>query len=289
MNNQPTPLIRVPESIQKFLAGEAFFKREDLSFTGSFKFRPVGYQMLLAKKAGKSAVVMPTSGNAGIAAAIIGKQLGIATHVFTHPEIDDAKRRAILREGGLLYVSHDSLKQANLLSSRENLPNLRPSVNDDAVTGYMSLGEELMQELPNCEAIFSFTTSGASLLGLAQYYEIHNFRLPEIHAVQSGKSTTIARAFDPEFSHEGETLAGKGGVSDTRRKDDVIDLIRRTHGYAWSISNSEILEAKALLEKESISTSSEGCASLAAAIKASRERNWQTIVIVLSGKNWNQS
>ncbi len=71
-----TPLEKAPESVQALANGEVYFKREDLSEAGSFKIRSLTYQMSLLKQKGIKEAIIPTSGNAGIAAAIAAKKGG---------------------------------------------------------------------------------------------------------------------------------------------------------------------------------------------------------------------
>lgn len=286
--NEWTLLEKANQEIDNFVGCEVYLKREDLSPTGSFKFRPLSYQISLARQNGHSEIIIPTSGNAGITAAFICQKAKIKAHVFVHPEIDSGKLREIKKYHPYLYLSRQSIRQAKLLSAKIGAPNLRPSTDDAAIEGYKSLAGELSEQLPSCEAIFSYITSGSSIIGLGKMYQLlkkENQKIPQLHAVQSGTITEIAEEFDDRKNKDSQ-LAGQGGIRHTRRKDEVIQTIKDSGGSAWIVTNPEIKIAQKLLHQHQIQSSPEGAASLAVAKRAQEKNNFQTIVVIISGKNW---
>ncbi len=106
-----------------------------------------------------------------------------------------------------------------------------------------------------------------------------------MNAVQSGDITEIAEEFDDRKNKESQ-LAGQGGIKHTRRKDEVIQTIKDSGGSAWIATNSEIENAQKLLHQCQIQSSPEGAASLAASKRAQEKNNFNTIIIIISGKNW---
>ena len=286
--NEWTPLEKANQEIDDFVGCKVYLKREDLSPTGSFKFRPLSYQISLARQNGHCEIIIPTSGNAGITAAFICQKAKIKAHVFVHPEIDSGKLKEIKKYHPYLYLSRQSIRQAKLLSTKIGVPNLRPSTDDAAIEGYKSLAGELSKQLPGCEAIFSYITSGSSIIGLGKMYQLitkESGKVPHLNAVQSGVITEIAEEFDDRKSEDSQ-LAGRGGIKHTRRKDEIIKTIKDSGGSAWITTNSEIKIAQKLLHKNKILSSFEGAASLAAAKRAQEKSNLKTVIIIISGKNW---
>ncbi len=269
---------------------ELYLKREDQSVTGSHKFRPLTYQMALAKEEGFSAVVISTSGNAGIAASAAGKKLGIKVFVFTSPHSEKAKLQEIQRQRGVLIESNRAIRLANYLAKKYKLPNLRPSLDDNAVEGYKSLGFELYEQMGDFDAVFSFTTSGASILGMDKaFQELEKQELiskkPQIHVVQSGERVSVAEKFDIR-KERSESLAGLCGVKETRRTEELVKVIQDSGGSGWIVEDEEILTVEKTLAKHQIKTSYEGMASLAAIVRASKEKDLGKVVCIFSGKKW---
>jgi threonine dehydratase len=281
-----TEMIPAPESIQKLCKAKLLLKREDLSETGSFKFRGISYQLALAAQNKQKAVIVPTSGNAGIAAAVVAKKIGMKAYVFSHPNIDSIKLKVLKEAGANVFISSDSLRQANIFSLRENIPNLRSSTDPMAIEGYKSLGAEICEQARDANAVFTYVTSGSSLLGMGKYFEKY-YKNIQLHAVQSVKIHSIVSEFQKIDSTEHQK-AGHGGIRETRRKESILETIRASHGSGWFITNEEIETIKKLLSDENIFTSFESCASLAAAIKASSANSWKKIVIIFSGCDWGK-
>lgn len=282
-----TQLQQAPKEIEDLAGCEIYLKREDLSPAGSFKIRSLTHQIAHYYRKGYREVIVPTSGNAGIAACIAAKKKGVKVHVFMHPSIDEAKLAVLKKHGAYLYISYDSLKQAKLLSARKSIPNLRSSTDDTSIEGYRSLAVELSSQLPDCDAVFTYVTSGSSIVGMGRMYrELCAEKMPSLHAVQSGDIASVAEAFGQVSKHE-EQKAGKGGIKNTRRKEQILEVIRHSQGSGWFISNKEMENAKDMLKKHSIHASLEGCASLAAAIKTAKERGYKKVVVIISGKDWS--
>ncbi len=206
--------------------------------------------------------------------------------MFVAPSIADEKLKELKKHGCNLYISHQSLRQANLLNARLGIPNLRSSVDDTSIEGYKSLAAELLEQLPECDAVFSYATSGSSLIGMTRFFLENKGRVPEMHAVQSGTVCEIAEGFG-KTKIDDTQVAGVGGIRNTRRKNEVIECIKSTGGSGWVASNDEIRNMKKILAASGIFAAPEACASVAAGVKGSHLYKWKKVVIIISGKDWS--
>ncbi len=148
-------------------------------------------------------------------------------------------------------------------------------------------------------------------------------KVPRLYAVQSGDILSVAKEFFPaavsernkniccsnldnaphlreqgskypegkkcissSFQKEEKELpqAGKLGIKNTRRKKEIIELIKFSGGSGIYVNENETKAAKVILEENGIYTSSEGCASFAAVIKTGKKNKFNEIVCILSGK-----
>ncbi|MCK5413314.1 MAG: pyridoxal-phosphate dependent enzyme [Candidatus Pacebacteria bacterium] len=291
------------ENINKICkANNLYFKREDENETGSLKGRSLAYQVSLAKQNGKKELVISTSGNAGIAAAAYCQKAGIKLYIFISPETENAKISEMQKYNPIIIKSKKSIRLANYLSARYKIENLRPSVNDSSIEGFKSIVFEIFEKLGRIDALFTYVTSGSSFVGIGRAYqylqEIGEIKkMPKLFAVQSGEISSIASEFESSLSFSQKERngsiqsnnsvnigAGKLGIKNTRRKNEILEFIKSSKGSGIYINNKDLQKATKLLEKNNIKTSQEGCASFTALIKEGKKNNFKKPVCILSGK-----
>ncbi len=279
-------------AINKLLAvTHLYFKREDENIYGSLKDRSLAYQVSLAKQNGQKELVISTSGNAGIAAATYCQKAGIKLYIFMSPETEKEKIVEMHRYNPILIESKKAIRLANYFSAKKKIENLRPSINDSSIEGFKSIAFELFENLGEIDALFTFVTSGSSFIGIGRAYE-YLLRegeikfMPRLYAVQSGGIFSVASEFEKiennNLTESGK--AGKLGVKNTRRKKEIIDIMKTSKGGGLYIASDEINKAKDILEKYEIYTSLEGCASFAGVMRIAKKEILGKIVCILSGK-----
>ena len=266
-----------------------YFQREDKNKAGSLKGRSLAYQVSFAKQNEKKELVISTSGNAGIAAATYCKEAGIKLYIFISPETENAKIVEMQKYNPVIIKSKKAIRMANYLSARYKIENLRPSSNDSSIEGFKSISFEIFEKLGEVDAIFTFVTSGSSFVGIGRAYrylqdngEIK--KMPKLFAVQSGEISSIVREFE-KITEQKDSGAGRLGVKNTRRKNEILEFIKLSQGSGIYVNNQELQEATEIFEKNDIQTSQEGCASFAAVIKEGRKNNFKKVVCILSGKS----
>lgn len=251
-------------------------KREDLSETGSHKFRYALHKLQELKASGVKRVVLSTTGNAGITLSHYGAQLGITVICLMSDRGNLSKAAQIEAEGGNVIVTDRPVRFAKYIAKKYELPLLRVSRDMDSVSKYRSLGEELKEQVPEADALVNFATSGASTLGLAEAYET----LPAIHLAQAGSSASVVSALHPESVPESDAA----GLRDTPYREELLKLIEQSGGDAWYIDDQQRIEAAKVLADMDITSSMESLSSMAAAMQIADR--YRQVVIILSGKKW---
>jgi len=251
-----------------------YFKREDENVCGSLKERSLAYQVSLAKQNRKNKLVISTSGNAGIAGAAYCQKAGIKLYIFISPETERAKIAEMQKYNPIIIKSKRTIRLANYLAAKYKIENLRPSINNSSIEGFKSIAFEIFEDLGEVDVIFTFITSGSSFVGIGRAYQYllgskEIKKMPKLFAVQNKDSFSIAGAL---------------GIKNTRRKKEILEIIKSTGGDNIYVNNNEILEAKNILKKNKISTSPEGCASFAGVIKVNEKNKFNKSVCILSGK-----
>lgn len=101
-----TPLVKATE-ISRKLGRDVLLKLESMQPSGSFKIRGIGHLAQKAVAAGCSKLVSSSGGNAGLATAYVGRELGVAVTVVV-PETTLAKTRGLIAGYGAEIVVHGS-------------------------------------------------------------------------------------------------------------------------------------------------------------------------------------
>ncbi|MDA1038594.1 MAG: PLP-dependent lyase/thiolase [bacterium] len=257
-----TPLEKSDSLAKKVGVSGLFLKREDKTPSGSFKFRAAERQLEHLVERGKKAAVISSSGNAAISLAREAKDQGIQLYAFLSPDTPPAKLEELSKYKPVIILSKRAMRLANYMSAHHRLPNLRPSVDDHAVIGFISLGEEIdeqMEENGGAQAIVSFMTSGASVLGISKGYRTEP--VPKLIAVASDEVGRLGTA--------------RGRVEDVKQVADIV-----------SVEKIDVEKAREVLLSENIIVADEAIASFAAIMKLKPEGN---VVWVVSGKDWGES
>lgn len=276
--------------------GPCLFKMEQDCPTGSHKDRAAVFQVSIARQKKSTGLIIPSSGNAAIAVSAAGLACDLPVYAFLSPETPGGKLAALARYKPRMVFCSTPVNRARNASRRFGLPNLRPSRDDNAVNGFMTLGFELAELLRRkpFSSIFVFSTSGATLTGIARAFTVLQLTgrlrtMPEFHAVQAGNASDLARLFDTrevaddaDFSLSG---AGFGGVPGSRLLPELADYIRGSRGGAWMVNREEMSAAGSSCENLGIQTSPEGWCALAAACRWRREGGIGTPLIVLTGRH----
>jgi threonine dehydratase len=151
---------------------DVFLKLDNLQVTGSFKIRGAMSKLsLIPKDALERGIVTASSGNHGAAVACAISQLGGSAIVFVPNNASQIKCDAIQRYGaevrrhgddGLvseLYAQQFALEHGRLYISPYNDP--------EVVAGQGTMGLEILESLPEVDAVFVTVGGGGLIAGVA--------------------------------------------------------------------------------------------------------------------------
>jgi threonine dehydratase len=211
-------------------------------------------------------VVISSSGNAAIATSAFAQLHALPAIVCVHPATDPDKLASIDGRATLLVVTERAINSAKLIARSLGIANLRPSVDDDAVTGYASLGDELAQELPaGIDSVVMFATSGATAIAVAQVLHV---KRPEVavHVVQGeGNAALVDSDAQVTDATAHGAAAGRLGVRRSRRARQLRRAMELTGGRGHVATSSDVKQARALLATHGIVVSDESAANVAIA------------------------
>jgi len=284
---------------------QLFLMREDLNPNGSFKDRALAYQIKYLRDNNIDRCVISSSGNAAIATADHCRRHNIKCIILVSPDTDPAKLSQIIdRQPYLLIKSANARRLANYIHKKYGLYLLNPSKDDRAITGFESLGKDIHQANPDCQIIFSYVTSGASLLGMISFYhqlvQTKPIIFPHFIGVQSGDQQFLSRdIFGQIVEKSGHQLAGRNSLQKSPRANQISDqlnqpfppnatnkpLASQSVGKIYWVAEDQIIQNFDRLQQNNINSSPEGAAALAAAIDFSQfYPALKNAVVIISGR-----
>lgn len=177
-----------------------FLKLECFQATGSFKLRGAHYKLALLAEAREAPPILTVSaGNHGLAVAYSAGRLGLEATVIVPENASPAKVAAIQRYPVRLLkigVDYDAAESAALRMSSESTTVFVSPYNDsEVIAGQGTVALEMIEDIPDLDAIVVPTGGGGLLAGVAIAARA---LLPgiKVYGVEPAASPTMTRALE---------------------------------------------------------------------------------------------
>ncbi len=302
-----TPLLRCDRTGARLGYTDLWVKDEGANPTGSFKARGLSAAITRAVAAGARQFVIPTAGNAGVAAAAYAARAGVGVRVYAPRTTPPTILAQIVTFGGDLHLldGHigDCGKAARAYGAESGAMDLSTLREPYRIEGKKTLGLELALQLGWTlpDAIIYPTGGGTGLIGMWKAFEelrtagwVTDER-PRMFTVQSAGCAPIVQAFadgsdratawkDPWTVASG--LRVPGPLGDRL----ILRALRESGGDALAVTDEDLAEeARRASREEGIDLSPEGGAGLAAA-RILRERGTlgpeSRVIVFNTGAGW---
>jgi threonine synthase len=259
-----------------------YVKDEGVNPTGSFKARGMSAAVSMAKAYGLKKLAAPSAGNAGSALAAYAAAAGLEAHIFMPRDVPLANRVECATYGARVTLVDGLISDcARMVAERNDkegwfdVSTLREPFR---VEGKKTMGYEVAEQLNWMmpQGIIYPTGGGVGLIGMWKAFEemealgwIRSER-PKMICVQSSGCAPIVKAWDEgksssEFCPDASTLAA--GLRVPRAYGDylILDILKKSHGLALSVTDAEIMEGLRHWGRvEGLFAAPEGAASLVA-------------------------
>ncbi|OQY40665.1 MAG: cysteine synthase A [Fusobacteriia bacterium 4572_74] len=227
-----TPMVRLKK--EKGLA-DIYVKLEKFNPSGSVKDR-AAYQMIIdAETDGKlkqgNIILEPTSGNTGVALAMIGKAMGYEV-TLVMPSNMSQERKDIISSYGANLVLTDPTKgmtgaidksyEMAKVDNRYYIPNQFEN-ESNIKAHYVSTGIEIYDELPGIDAFVAGVGTGGTLGGTGKYLKERNKNI-KIVAVEPSNSSVLSGGSDGPHKIQGIGAGFIPQILDTSIIDEVITI-----------------------------------------------------------------
>jgi threonine synthase len=278
-----TPLLRAHRLAERLgVDGPLWIKDEATNPTGSFKARGLAAAVTRASLAGAHRFVLPTAGNAGVAAAAYGARAGIPVRVYAPKDTPKPLLAQMAAYGAEVETVDGHIGDCGRLSRAHaaesmafDLSTLRePYRIEGKKTLGLEIAEQLDWRLP--KVIIYPTGGGTGLIGMWKAFRELiaagwvEGPAPRLFSVQAVGCSPVVRAVEAgldacEPFPNPVTVAAGLRVPGPLGGALMLRGIRDTGGGAVSVTDAELLEGAALLASlEGVDACPEGGAAVAA-------------------------
>jgi threonine dehydratase len=163
-----TPLEPAPDGLTPGRA--VLLKREDTHDLGAFKWRGALPTLAEFARDGAAAVVTASTGNHGVATAWAATQLGLEAIVFVPEDVSAAKLRLLERLHASVRLTGPDLDAAKDVgrawAAEHGLPFFEDGAEPAQITGYGTIADEILAQLPAPGTVVVPVGNGALLAGI---------------------------------------------------------------------------------------------------------------------------
>lgn len=283
-----TDLIAAPNLCEGL---ELYLKTENLQVTGSFKVRGAYYKIsqLTPEEAAKG-VIACSAGNHAQGVALAATRMGIKS-VICMPDgapimkVENTKKLGAQVElvPGAYDEAHDRAVQ---LQEETGMTFIHPYDDELVIAGQGSIGLEILEQLPDVDAVIVPIGGGGLISGVA--FAIKSLR-PEVkvYGVQAAGAASMFNAF---HDHKYETLdkvnTFADGIAVKTPGENTYELISKYVDDIVTVSEDEIATAiLTLIEKQKLISEGAGATPVAAALFNKLPLQGKKTVCLISGGN----
>lgn len=192
--------LRKSEIFSADIGAEVFFKLENFQATGSFKLRGATNRLMtLTAEERARGCVAASSGNHGAAVACAMQKLDTDGVIFVPEQTTEVKVRKIESYGGVVqYFGTDGLdteQHAREFASEKGMLYLSPYNDEVVVAGQGSCGVEILDQLPDIDAIFVAVGGGGLIGGVGSVLKAHNPAI-QVYGCQPKASAVMAHSIE---------------------------------------------------------------------------------------------
>lgn len=241
-----TPLLKV-NGFDAENRAEVYVKLEKMNPAGSTKDRAALGMLEQAEKKGLlkegSVIIEPTSGNTGIALAMLGKAKGYRV-IIVMPESMSQERRALIKAYGAELVLTEAatgmkgaIKKAGEIKEEIGALGFIPQqfMNEaNPNKHYQTTAKEIFEDLPDVDAFVVGVGTGGTISGFGQYAKEHGKNV-KIVAVEPATSAVLSGENPGPHKIQG---IGAGFVPDNYHGEFVHEILKVSTEDAFSTAKT---------------------------------------------------
>lgn len=290
LNNviRKTDIIRAPKLAE---GTDLYLKTENLQITGSFKVRGAYYKMSKLSEAEKAkGVVACSAGNHAQGVALAAQKNGIKAIICLPDGAPISKIEATKSYGAEVClvegVYDDAYNKALELRDKEGYTFIHPFNDEDVIAGQGTIALELIEQLPDMDAVIVPIGGGGLISGIA--YTLKTLKPHvKVYGVQAAGAPSMYKSVKDgkiECLDSVSTIAD--GIAVKKPGDLTYEICQKYVDEIVTVTDDEISAAiLALMEKHKLVTEGAGAIAVAAAMFGKLDIDGKKTVCLLSGGN----
>ena len=270
---------------------EIYLKTENLQVTGSFKVRGACYKISrLSDEEKARGVIACSAGNHAQGVALGAQKNGIKSVICLPDGAPISKVEATKSYGAEVClvegVYDDAYKKALSLRDEMGYTFIHPFNDEDVIAGQGTIGLELIEQLPDLDAVIVPVGGGGLISGIAFTVKALNPRV-KVYGVQaSGAPSMYNSIHDGKIENLSSVSTIADGIAVKTPGDLTFELCQKYVDEIVTVSDDEISAAiLALMEQHKLVTEGAGAVSVAAAMFNKVDIKGKKAVCLLSGGN----
>ncbi len=277
-------------TLSAITGANVFLKFENQQFTASFKERgALNCLLCLSEQQRQQGIIAMSAGNHAQAVAYHGSRLGIPTCIVMPRSTPNAKVEQTRVFGAEIHLHgsgfDETLEYTRTLASERGLVLVHPFDDERVIAGQGTLGLEVLEQVPDVEALIIPVGGGGLIGGTALAVKS---LAPNVHVagVQMQRFSAAYHRFNgtPEGEHPTDTVAE--GIAVKSPAAQTWSLIERHVDELFQVTEEQVEQALfTLLEIEKTVVEGAGAASLAALVGNQDRYAGKNVVLVVSGGN----
>ncbi|MEG1541557.1 MAG: threonine ammonia-lyase, partial [Oscillospiraceae bacterium] len=283
-----TDLIQAPKLSSE---GEIYLKTENLQVSGSFKVRGASYKISqLTPEEKQRGVIACSAGNHAQGVARAAATEGISAKICLPDSAPISKVEATKSYGAEVVlvagVYDDAYEKARELEKIEKRVFIHPFDDEDVIAGQGTIGLELLEQLPDMDAVIVPVGGGGLISGIAFTVKQINPKC-KVYGVQVAGAPSMAHSIQ-----QGEILELAGvstfadGIAVKRPGELSFDLVRQYVDEIVTVTDDEAATAVlALIEQQKLIAEGAGAVAVAAAMFGKVDLRGKKTVCIVSGGN----
>ena len=270
---------------------DLYLKTENLQITGSFKVRGAYYKMskLTAEEKARG-VIACSAGNHAQGVALAAKENGIKAVICLPDGAPISKVEATKSYGAEVClvegVYADAYKRALQLRDEKGYTFIHPFNDEDVIAGQGTIGLELLEDLPDMDAVLVPVGGGGLISGIAYTLKTLNPHV-KVYGVQATGAPSMKNSLEHGEVEELSSVATiADGIAVRKPGDLTYDFCNKYVDEIVTVTDDEISAAiLALMERHKLVTEGAGAVAVAAAMFHKVDIEGKKAVCVLSGGN----
>lgn len=283
-----TDLIAAPDLCD---CGNIWLKTENLQVTGSFKLRGAYYKMSqLTEEEKAKGVIACSAGNHAQGVALAAAKNNIDAIICIPDSAPISKIEATKSYGAKVELVpgsyDDAYTRALEIQKEQGRTFIHPFDDDNVIAGQGTIGLEILDQMPDVEAVVVPVGGGGLISGVA--FAIKSLRPNcKVYGVQAANAPSMLKSIQ-----KGKQITLKGvstfadGIAVKHPGDITFDLVRHYVDGIVDVTEDEIASAiLALMERQKMVAEGAGAVSVAAAMHGKLDLQGKKTVCLLSGGN----